>query len=48
VTDSTPPKLPRLLGLDDVAAELATTKAQVYALVRQKKLPAIKIGGRGQ
>ena len=37
----------RFLDLDGVAAELATTKAQAYALVRQKKLLAIKIGGRG-
>lgn len=31
-----------------VAAILATSKAQVYALVRQGELPAIKLGGRGQ
>lgn len=39
---------PRFLILDEVARELATSNAQVYALVRSKALPAIKIGGRGQ
>jgi excisionase family DNA binding protein len=39
---------PRFLTLDQVAEELATTKAQVYALVRRKDLRAIKLGGRGQ
>jgi excisionase family DNA binding protein len=38
----------RFLTLDQVAEELATTKAQVYALVRRKDLRAIKMGGRGQ
>ena len=38
----------RFLTLDQVAEELATTKAQVYALVRRKDLRAIKLGGRGQ
>lgn len=38
----------RFLTLDDVAEELSTTKAQVYALVRRKELRAIKLGGRGQ
>ena len=32
----------------DVAAELATSTAQVYALVRRHELPALKLGGRGQ
>jgi excisionase family DNA binding protein len=41
-----PPK--RFLLLDDVAAELSTTKSQVYAMVRSGELPAIKVGGRGQ
>lgn len=36
------------MKMDDVAAELSTTQAQVYALVRNGSLPAIKIGGRGQ
>ena len=39
---------PRFLLLDDVAAELSTSKAQVYAMVRSGDLPAIKVGGRGQ
>lgn len=34
--------------LEDVADELNTSRAQVYALVRAGDLPAIKIGGRGQ
>ena len=39
---------PRFLQLADVAEILATSSAQVYALVRRGDLPAIKIGGRGQ
>lgn len=39
---------PRFLTLTDVAEELNTSSAQVYALVRRGDLPAIKIGGRGQ
>lgn len=38
----------RFLTLADVAEELNTSAAQVYALVRSGELPAIKIGGRGQ
>ncbi|MBB5870227.1 excisionase family DNA binding protein [Allocatelliglobosispora scoriae] len=38
----------RFLELNDVAAELNISFAQVYALVRRGDLPAIKIGGRGQ
>ncbi|WP_372733631.1 helix-turn-helix transcriptional regulator [Nocardioides sp.] len=38
----------RFLTLDDVATELATSRAQVYALVRRQDLRSIKIGGRGQ
>lgn len=38
----------RFLTLPEVAEELATSAAQVYALVRKGDLPAIKIGGRGQ
>ncbi len=38
----------RFLTMDEVAEELATTHAQVYALVRGGALPAIKVGGRGQ
>jgi excisionase family DNA binding protein len=44
-----PPKpSPRFLLLDDVAAELSTSKSQIYALVRSGDLHAIKVGGRGQ
>lgn len=39
---------PRFYTLNDVATLLASTEAQVYALVRSGDLPAIKIGGRGQ
>jgi excisionase family DNA binding protein len=39
---------PRFLTLADVAEILATSTAQVYALVRRGELRAIKIGGRGQ
>jgi excisionase family DNA binding protein len=46
MASSTP--TPRFLQLADVAEILATSSAQVYALVRSGELPAIKIGGRGQ
>ena len=39
---------PRFLTLADVAEVLATSTAQVYALVRRGDLRALKIGGRGQ
>lgn len=45
-----PPKSdiePRLMNLEDVAAYLAVSVPQVYALVRSRELPAVKIGGRG-
>jgi excisionase family DNA binding protein len=38
----------RFLTLADVADVLNTSVSQVYALVRNQELPAIKIGGRGQ
>lgn len=38
----------RFLTLDQVAEELATSRAQIYALVRSGQLEAIKVGGRGQ
>jgi excisionase family DNA binding protein len=44
----TPMPEPRFLTLADVAEILATSTAQVYALVRRGELRAIKIGGRGQ
>jgi excisionase family DNA binding protein len=47
--EPTPAKTePRFLLLDDVATELSTSKAQIYAMVRSGELPAIKVGGRGQ
>jgi len=39
---------PRFLTLDDVAEVLNISTSQVYALVRNHELDAIKIGGRGQ
>jgi excisionase family DNA binding protein len=39
---------PRFLLLSDVAEILNISSAQAYALVRNKELPAIKVGGRGQ
>lgn len=39
---------PRFLLLSDVAEILNISAAQAYALVRNKELPAIKVGGRGQ
>lgn len=38
----------RFLTLPDVAEVLNISTSQAYALVRNKELPAIKIGGRGQ
>jgi len=43
-----PPPGPRFLTLDQVADELQVSRSQVYALVRDKSLAAVKIGGRGQ
>ena len=39
---------PRFLTLADVAEVLNISQSQVYALVRNNELAAIKIGGRGQ
>ena len=36
------------MTLDDVAAELAISRSQAYALVRNGDVPAVKIGGLGQ
>jgi excisionase family DNA binding protein len=38
----------RFLTLADVAEILNISSSQTYALVRNKELEAIKIGGRGQ
>jgi excisionase family DNA binding protein len=38
----------RFVTMKQVAEELSLSEAQVYALVRSKDLPAVKIGGRGQ
>jgi excisionase family DNA binding protein len=37
----------RFITMKQVAEELSLSEAQVYALVRSKDLPAVKIGGRG-
>lgn len=34
--------------LPEVAAELAVSQSQMYALVKSGDLPAIRVGGRGQ
>lgn len=38
----------RFLTLEQVAEELNTSAAQIYALVRRGELKAIRLGGRGQ
>ena len=38
---------PQFFTLEDVATYLNVSVPQVYALVRSRELPAIKIGGRG-
>jgi excisionase family DNA binding protein len=38
----------RFLTLEQLAEELATSKAQAYAMVRSGEIPAIRIGGRKQ
>jgi excisionase family DNA binding protein len=38
----------RFYQIEEVAHILATSQAQVYALVRRGELPAIKMGGRAQ
>ncbi len=43
-----PPTSPRFLTLQQVADELNVSHSQVYALVRDRSLVAVKIGGRGQ
>jgi excisionase family DNA binding protein len=47
-TAGVPDDEPRFLTLADVAEVLNVSAAQVYALVRSGRLPAIKVGGRGQ
>lgn len=42
------PQQLRFLTLEQVAEELNTSAAQIYALVRRGELPAIRLGGRGQ
>lgn len=44
---SRPSVEPRFMTLEDVAIYLSVSVQQVYSLVRNGDLPAIKIGGRG-
>ena len=46
--DQDMPAPTRFLTLEEVAAELNVSRSQAYALVRDRSLLAIKIGGRGQ
>jgi excisionase family DNA binding protein len=39
---------PRFPTIPEVAKELATSEAQISALVKRGDLPALKLGGRGQ
>ena len=48
MSSAEPTQGPRFLLLENVAQELSTSKAQIYAMVRSGDLPAIKVGGRGQ
>ena len=43
-----PSPSPRFLTIEQVSLELATTKSQIYALLRSGDLKGIQIGGRGQ
>ena len=43
-----PPLSPRFLTIEQVSIELATSKSQIYALLRSGDLKGIQIGGRGQ
>lgn len=47
-TDPEPAGGGRFLTLEQVADELAVSRAQVYAMVRDKTLLALKVGGRGK
>jgi excisionase family DNA binding protein len=38
----------RFVTLDEVSDELNVSRSQVYALVRDRSIIAVKIGGRGQ
>jgi excisionase family DNA binding protein len=43
-----PSPSPRFLTIEQVSLELATTKSQIYALLRSGDLKGIQIGGRNQ
>src|SRR3954454_5211146 len=46
--DAKPQPRFRFLTIEDVAEELATSPAQIRALIKRRELPALQIGGRGQ
>jgi excisionase family DNA binding protein len=48
MTAPSPTAAPRFIQLKDVAEILNISTTQAYALLRTGKLPAIKVGGRGQ
>ena len=48
MTANEPQPSPRFLTIEDVALELATSKSQIYALLRSGDLKGIQIGGRSQ
>ncbi len=48
MSSNEPSPSPRFLTIQDVADELATSKSQIYALLRSAELTGIQIGGRGQ
>jgi len=39
---------PRFLTIPQVAEELATSEAQIIALLKRRELVGLKLGGRGQ
>jgi len=47
-TDAEPAIVGRFLTLEQVAGELAVSRAQVYAMVRDRTLLALRVGGRGK
>ncbi len=48
MTDQQPEPGPRFLTIPQVAEELATSQAQIMALVKRGDLAALHMDGRGQ
>jgi excisionase family DNA binding protein len=44
--EAAPPPLPELLKADEVAAALGVNAESVWALIREGKLPEVKLGAR--